>query len=65
MGFPMGFPWGKPPKRRQDQDSEFAVILTAQGYAKRVPLSGFRSLRQPCDGGVELMKTQTPEDLYK
>eukprot|EP00435_Cladocopium_sp_Y103_P015238 s2274_g3.t1 len=33
------------PHALKDQDSEFAVIVTAQGWAKRVPLSGFCNLR--------------------
>lgn len=33
------------PHALKDQDSEFAIIVTAMGWAKRVPLSGFRTLR--------------------
>ena len=29
----------------EDQDSEFAVIVTSNGLGKRIPLSGFRNLR--------------------
>ncbi len=33
------------PQTSQDQDTEFAVIVTSNGLGKRIPLSGFRNLR--------------------